>query len=244
MSYRLVIQRKGRRPQVFRLLQPSVVIGRGKGTDLLLPDISVSRHHARVDRSGDDGHVLVDLGSQNGTKVNGQRVKEIQLSPGDELQVGKFLLTYEFKPARTVEDPESTLANYSLDDERTGFLKKVTATEGSAVHATTSLSRDQLEEIRRQARVKENGMVESAETGETWKIGVGGVHFGKGGLELEGAGLGGSASISWNGTAHELRREGGMFFTVLVNGQKVSELAFLKLGDKLSLGKSVFTYRV
>ena len=92
MSHRLVIQRRGRRPQVFRLVQPTVIIGRGKGTDLLLPDISVSRQHAQVDRLDDDGHKIVDLGSQNGTKVNGQKVKEQRLKDGDELQIGKFML--------------------------------------------------------------------------------------------------------------------------------------------------------
>jgi pSer/pThr/pTyr-binding forkhead associated (FHA) protein len=244
MSYRLVIQRRGRRPQVFRLLQPSVVIGRGKGTDLLLPDISVSRHHARVDRNGDEGYILVDLGSQNGTKVNGKKVSSMPLHPGDELQVGKFVLTYEFKAARTVEETDATLANYSTDSERTGFLDQVSATDGAFAHVTTALSREELEQVRRQVRLKDQGMLVSVDTGESWRIGSAGLNFGKGDVEYTGGGLGGSANIVWNGQAHELSRTGGLFFTVTVNGTKVASKKSLSIGDKIMVGKSSFRYEV
>lgn len=244
MSYRLVIQRRGRRPQVFRLLQPTVVIGRGKGTDLLLPDISVSRHHARVERVGDDGFRLVDLGSQNGTKVNGQRVDTCDLKRGDELQIGKFLLTYEFKPNRTVEEASTGIDNYTLEGERTGFLKKVSAVDGTLAHATTALSREQLDEVRRQARVKENAKVVHVETGDSWKIGNAGLKFGKGGMDIQGGGLGGSAMIRWNGDAYELAHLGGLFFTISVNGTKVEDQRVLAAGDVLKIGKSEFSYEV
>ena len=244
MSYRLVIQRRGRRPQVFRLLQPTVVIGRGKGTDLLLPDISVSRHHARVERVGDDGYRLVDLGSQNGTKVNGQRVDTHDLKRGDELQIGKFLLTYEFKPNRTVEDAPTAMDQYTLEGERTGFLNKVSAVDGTLAHATTALSREQLDEVRRQARVKENAKVVHSDTGDSWKIGNAGLQFGKGGLEIKGGGLGGSAMIRWNGEAYELVLLGGLFFTIAVNGTKVDEKRALAPGDALVIGKSAFSFEV
>ena len=244
MSYRLVIQRRGRRPQVFRLLQPTVVIGRGKGTDLLLPDISVSRHHARVERVGGDGYRLVDLGSQNGTKVNGRRVDTHALEHGDELQIGKFLLSYEFKPNRTVEDEPTQIDNYSLDGERTGFLQKVSAVDGSMAHATTMLSREQLEEVRRQARIKENAKVVQADTGDSWKVGEARLLFGKNGLEIQGGGLGGAAMVRWNGDAYEIAHLGGLFFSITVNGTKVSETRALFPGDKITIGKSVFTYEV
>lgn len=244
MSYRLVIQRRGRRPQVFRLLQPVVVIGRGKGTDLLLPDISVSRHHARVERIGEDGYRLVDLGSQNGTKVNGQRVDTCDLKRGDELQVGKFLLTYEFKPNRTVEDAPTGVDNYTLEGERTGFLNKVSAVDGTLAHATTALSREQLDDVRRQARLKENAKVVQVDTGDSWKIGNGGLKFGKGGIAIQGGGLGGTAAIQWNGDAYEISLLGGLFFSISVNGTKVDDQRELVPGDLLKIGKSEFTYEV
>ncbi len=243
MAHRLLIQRQGRRPQVFRLLQSEVVIGRGKGTDLLLPDISVSRQHARVVRVDDTGHKIVDLGSQNGTKVNGQKIDEITLKEGDELQIGKFFLTYEFKPSRSVEDTENTLDTYTLDDERTGFLRKVSAVDVNA-HSTTILSRDQLDRIRRLARLQENAKFVLTGTGDTWKIGKNGLTFGKDGIEIEGGGLGGTATVTWNGEAHQIIRVGGLFFNVLVNGNKVETQTNLSPDDRIVIGKSQFTYQV
>jgi pSer/pThr/pTyr-binding forkhead associated (FHA) protein len=243
MAHRLLIQRRGRRPQVFRLLQSEVVIGRGKGTDLLLPDISVSRQHARVVRVDDTGHKIVDMRSQNGTKVNGQKVDEVMLKEGDELQIGKFLLTYEFKPVRSVEDSEKMTDTYTLDGERTGFLKKVSAIDENA-HSTTILSQEQLDHVRRLARLKENAKFVLAGTGDTWKIGKNGLIFGKGGIEIDGGGLGGTATVTWNGKAHQITKMGGLFFNVMVNGAKIETQTTLSPNDRVVVGKSQFTYQV
>jgi len=243
MAHRLVIQRRGRRPQVFRLLQSEVVIGRGKGTDLLLPDISVSRQHARVIKVDDTSHKIVDLKSQNGTKVNGHLIDEVVLNEGDELQIGKFMLTYEFKPARSVEDTEKTMNTYTLDGERTGFLKKVSAVDANA-HSTTALSKDQLDHIRRLAKLQENAKFVLTGTGDSWKIGKNGLTFGKDGIEIDGGGLGGSASVTWNGNAHQITKLGGLFFNIIVNGAKVETQINLSPDDRVVIGKSQFKYQV
>ena len=241
MSHRLVIQRPGRRPQVFRLLQPTVVIGRGQGTDLLLPDISVSRQHARLERLNEDGYKIVDLGSQNGTKINGSKIREQELQPGDELQVGKFVLVYEHKPAKKVEG--GGITNYNLNDERTGFLRKVSATDGEGAHATTVLSREQLEHVRKLAHLEESGRLVDPHTGDTWRIGKNGIVFGSGGVEIQGGGIGGSASLKWNGASHELVKTGGLFFVLKVNGTEVKKRV-LSPGDQVLVGKSEFRYEV
>jgi hypothetical protein len=243
MAHRLLIQRQGRRPQVFRLLQSEVVIGRGSGTDLLLPDISVSRQHARVVRVDKTSHKIVDMGSQNGTKVNGQPIDEIILKEGDELQIGKFFLTYEFKPARTIEDTEKSIKTYTLDGERTGFLRKVTAVDEGA-HATTILSQDQLGHIRRLAGLQENAKFVLAGTGDSWRIGKNGLTFGKGGIEIDGGGLGGTATVTWNGEAHQVTRLGGLFFNLTVNGTKIETQTNLSPDDLIVVGKSIFTYQI
>ena len=244
MSFRLVVKRHGRNPQVFRLLQPAVVIGRGKGTDLLLPDISVSRHHARIDKV-EDGHRVVDLGSQNGTKVNGKVVTDCVLKAGDELQVGKFVLSYEFKPSRKVEDgPSETTSRYSLEGERTGFLKKVSAVDGDMAHNTTRLSEDALEQVRQEARVLERGRIVAIVGAGEWIIGKNGVLFGKGGIDISGAGIGGSVRVVWNGKGHEVEKLGGLFFTVTVNDKPIKESVVLQANDSLCFGKSQFVYQV
>jgi Protein of unknown function (DUF3662)/FHA domain len=70
------------------------VIGRSSGCDIVLDDPNVSRRHAEVRRLG-EGYSLVDLGSTNGTEVNGQRVGETSLMNGDVIGVGTTRLTFE-----------------------------------------------------------------------------------------------------------------------------------------------------
>jgi pSer/pThr/pTyr-binding forkhead associated (FHA) protein len=61
---------------------------------VVLADPNVSRNHAEVRPSG-DGFEVVDQGSTNGTKVNGVRVAEHQLRPGDEIRLGNTVLRFE-----------------------------------------------------------------------------------------------------------------------------------------------------
>jgi len=71
-----------------------VTIGRQAECDVVLEDTNVSRRHAEVRRQGED-YVFVDLGSTNGSKVNGTRVKQQALTDGDEITLGKTLLRFE-----------------------------------------------------------------------------------------------------------------------------------------------------
>ena len=71
----------------------STVIGRGEQATLRLPDVGISRRHARIDFDGNQV-VITDLGSTNGTMVNGQRISAVALNPGDMIQVGTTTLTF------------------------------------------------------------------------------------------------------------------------------------------------------
>lgn len=71
-----------------------VTIGRLSECDVVLADDSVSRRHAEV-RRRDTAIVVVDLGSTNGTRVNGERVQERQLHDGDQITVGSTSLRFE-----------------------------------------------------------------------------------------------------------------------------------------------------
>jgi len=73
--------------QSWVLDRDSIVIGRGADCDITLPERAVSRHHVRIERRN-QGYLLMDLGSKNGTHVNGQEVKEpYWLQDGDEVQI-------------------------------------------------------------------------------------------------------------------------------------------------------------
>jgi hypothetical protein len=73
------------------LSQPVTTIGRSSTNQLVLDDDMVSREHARV-VSGSNVHTLYDLGSSNGTLVNGQRVTQRVLQVGDQITIGSSTL--------------------------------------------------------------------------------------------------------------------------------------------------------
>ncbi|HEY5148079.1 MAG TPA: GGDEF domain-containing protein [Polyangiaceae bacterium] len=68
-----------------------VIIGRGKDADLVIDEMGVSRHHARVARTPEGGFCVEDLGSVNGTFVGETRVTTARLERGDLLQLGPRL---------------------------------------------------------------------------------------------------------------------------------------------------------
>jgi diguanylate cyclase (GGDEF)-like protein len=74
-------------------LAAEVVLGRDPECTVPLPAADVSRRHARVSPDG-DGHVVVDLGSTNGTWVNGRRIASHRLAGGDRIRVGGFVAAY------------------------------------------------------------------------------------------------------------------------------------------------------
>jgi hypothetical protein len=71
-----------------------MTIGRSRECELMVDDPNVSRRHAEV-RKTIEGWMIVDLGSTNGVKVNGRRVRDAVLSPGDEITLGLIRLDYE-----------------------------------------------------------------------------------------------------------------------------------------------------
>jgi pSer/pThr/pTyr-binding forkhead associated (FHA) protein len=83
----------GRGGESFGIEGERVTIGRSPDADVFLDDVTVSRNHALVVRRR-DGLYIDDLGSLNGTYVNRRRIESHKLHNGDELQVGKYKLTY------------------------------------------------------------------------------------------------------------------------------------------------------
>ena len=83
----------GRVGESFPLSGDRMTIGRRPDSDVFLDDVTVSRDHALLVRRGADFY-LDDLGSLNGTYVNRHRIDSHKLEDGDELQVGKYKLTY------------------------------------------------------------------------------------------------------------------------------------------------------
>jgi FHA domain len=76
------------------LKSDATTVGRHEASDILLDDVSVSRHHAVFTRTASGRITLRDLNSLNGTYVNGRRVEETTLHAADEVQIGKFKLVF------------------------------------------------------------------------------------------------------------------------------------------------------
>ncbi len=83
----------GRVGQSFPLRGERLTIGRSPEAEIFLDDVTVSRDHAVLVRRG-GAWFLDDSGSLNGTYVNRRRIESHKLQAGDELQIGKYKLTY------------------------------------------------------------------------------------------------------------------------------------------------------
>ena len=89
----LVVRRGPNSGSRFLLDSDTTTAGRHPSSDIFLDDVTVSRRHAEFVRTG-DGFSVRDVGSLNGTYVNRERIDEVELSGGDEVQVGKYRLVY------------------------------------------------------------------------------------------------------------------------------------------------------
>jgi predicted component of type VI protein secretion system len=76
----------------------SKTIGREPGNGIILENLLVSGHHARIDQAGKD-YILTDLQSKNGTLVNGERITSTKLRDGDQILIGKHTLVFSLDPS-------------------------------------------------------------------------------------------------------------------------------------------------
>ena len=90
---RLVWERADGGRVEFPLTGEVMTVGRDETADIRVDEPLVSRLHARIERRG-EGHVVIDLGSTNYTRVNGETVGEKALSPGDQVRFGRARCVY------------------------------------------------------------------------------------------------------------------------------------------------------
>lgn len=112
---RIVVRTTGGREE-YALASATVTLGRSTCNDVVIPDPRISRTHARLE-CDDRGCVLVDLGSANGTMVNGARVERAALADGDTIAIGDTVLRFEAAPAEP--PPDVTLLNSAADVDAT-----------------------------------------------------------------------------------------------------------------------------
>ena len=116
------------------------LIGRDSSNQIQVADSEVSRQHARI-RRDDQGYVLADLGSSNGTFINAERIKEKRLATGDRILLGRSLLIF----TESAEESEHKIA-HNIDivsaarPEGSRIVRSVTQEEGSQVFRTADVA--------------------------------------------------------------------------------------------------------
>lgn len=103
-------------------LEREVVVGRDPRCELPLGSADVSRRHARIVPDA-DGHRVVDMGSTNGTYVNGRPVTSRRLTPGDRIELGSCVLRYLRQGEADAEDL-AALADLARRDALTGLANR------------------------------------------------------------------------------------------------------------------------
>lgn len=94
----LVVQRGPNSGARFLLDGDRTTAGRKPSSDIFLDDVTVSRKHAEFYANEDGTFGVRDAGSLNGTYVNRERVEKCVLRAGDEVQIGKYRMTYHPSP--------------------------------------------------------------------------------------------------------------------------------------------------
>jgi pSer/pThr/pTyr-binding forkhead associated (FHA) protein len=89
----VIVERGPNAGSTYKMGSDEVSVGRHPESDVFLDDITVSRRHSVIERSGSKFSVR-DVGSLNGTYVNRERVESRELIDGDELQIGRFSLIF------------------------------------------------------------------------------------------------------------------------------------------------------
>src|SRR5690606_22973292 len=113
---KLILSKADGLHQEFILNKPLVTLGRATTNDIVLIQGRVSRTHAQIQCS-QEGITLTDLNSVNGVSINGQKVRETELRPGDKIGISDCILQY-LPPADDARE-EATLINSEKELEIT-----------------------------------------------------------------------------------------------------------------------------
>jgi len=121
------------------LLKREIFVGRGRDNDIVFPDHTVSRKHAKITRA-EAGYILTDLGSFNGTVLNDRSVREHGLNHKDRIRIGLNEITFLAREEWVASSPGSIIFCAETDFEK-GYERIV---EAGADHSQASSFRSLL----------------------------------------------------------------------------------------------------
>ena len=126
-------------------IKGSCSIGRALSNEIALPDDKVSRRHALINAQGQNEFWLVDLGSANGTYLNGRRVTQpILLRGGDQIEIGQFRLTFHQSRTGKSQRPETSFSEKTIHEIKSTRCFLLVAVIESATEFIHSLSAEEL----------------------------------------------------------------------------------------------------
>jgi pSer/pThr/pTyr-binding forkhead associated (FHA) protein len=102
--------------QEFEISKSEITVGRGQTNDIVIQDVKMSRAHARFEFGAAGEVMVVDAGSTNGVRLNGNKVEKAVIQPGDVIQMGESQIQYA---KASKEDDELTVINSEFDLDRT-----------------------------------------------------------------------------------------------------------------------------
>jgi predicted component of type VI protein secretion system len=232
---RFLISNAANKFQVYDLRAGEHLIGREGDVQLLLPNVSVSRQHAKVSVSA-AGCILEDLSSGNGTTVNGATVLQHTLVAKDEVKIGKFSLVF-LDDSRAEEFYKGRCVRYMPAWEPRG--------EKVRDEATFMLSKEALKAMATQSRLLESARILLVRDpsrfwfpeGRPLTFGSGQAHVGVNGWFVPAT----AAEVTWDGSRHLLHRK-AWWVPVRVNDVPVGGSQALRHNDRLTIGESRFRY--
>jgi len=212
--------------QVYDLERPVIRVGRIAEMDIVIDNVSVSRRQAEIQREG-DGWIVRDIGSSNGTFVNGERLNgDRKLQAGDEIGIGKYSLFFE-RAGSAAEVAPAVAAAPTAPPARAPARPAA----ASRSESTMFLEPDEVEQLRKSVAQKRQAHV-------LWEAGGRrGTHF---------LGAEGSAALVGTGELCDVRVPRGPKHHVLVmRGTQAVEVRNLSFWRRMRVkGQSVLRARL
>jgi len=240
---KLIVKKGEEAVEEFLLKEEGASIGRGEGNELLLSDRSVSRRHARIIREG-ERWFLEDLGSSNGTFIEGRKIKKEELISGTEFRIGKFNVLFEEEKKPEI-DKEGTI----IEKEEEGTAVRDIPKEGTKleeIDPERTICRDELPEDIGETDLRKAMLValDGPQKGKTYLLNDSEFTIGRG-EENQLTVADPSVSLS-----HAVIVPQGELFLLkdresrngtLVNGKQIKEKT-LKMGDIIKIGPQEFRF--
>ncbi len=223
----LVVKLKNRPLKTYPFNGKQMTIGRNAQNDIVIDNLSVSRQHAVIS-SSKEGFIITDLGSKNGTLVNGKPVKESRLNSGDDILIGKYNILFEIPHGESVPidefDQTVIIPNYhakAKKEEKEKFHIDYPVTSESS----PQLLRKETDEV---YPIEDDCLIIGKE--DSCDVRVGGLFSPKR-----------IAEIKREGTEYVLQRV-GRTGKIRINGEKTDE-KILEENDLIEIGSEEFVFQ-